>query len=310
MRSLIVAALAATIVVLPATGRTQPSDERSRCFARDGVSSADKISACTAVIESDRETTQGRAAAFNTRGNAHLGAQSFDLAAADYSEAIRLVPSNAVAFNNRGLARQRKGEIDRALEDLDTAIRLNPDYELAFVNRANARRIKGHIDLAIADGDRAIELAAKLPAPNLAAAFLARALAYQEKAQWDFDAYLADGRYEDRAIADYDEAIRLDPGNATAFRNRGAVNTKMQRYDRAIADFTDAVRLDPNVAAAFYGRAYALRFVGQYERAVADYRTALTLKLDDLSRRQIETILQQLGAADRRDVVPAAVSKR
>jgi hypothetical protein len=64
------------------------------------------------------------------------------------------------------------------------------------------------------------------------------------------------------------------------------------------------------VAAAFYGRAYALRFVGQYERAVADYRTALTLKLDDLSRRQIETILQQLGAADRRDVVPAAVSKR
>jgi len=29
-----------------------------------------------------------------------------------------------------------------------------------------------------------------------------RAFAYQEKAQWDFDAYLAEGVYEDRAIQD------------------------------------------------------------------------------------------------------------
>jgi tetratricopeptide (TPR) repeat protein len=145
---------------------------------------------------------------------------------------------------------------------------------------------------------------------GLAAAYLARAEAYEEKAQWDFDAYLAEGKYEDRAIADYGEAIRLDPGNAAAFRSRGVLNTRMRRYDRAIVDFTDAIRLDPKVAAAFYGRALALRYAGQYGRAVADYRKALALKLDDPSRRQIETILKQLGAAKERDATPAVATKR
>jgi tetratricopeptide (TPR) repeat protein len=145
---------------------------------------------------------------------------------------------------------------------------------------------------------------------RLAAAFLARAEAYEEKAQWDFDAYLAGGKYEDRAIADYSEAIRLDPRNAAAFRSRGALHTRTQKYDRAIADFTDAIRLDQSVAAAFYGRALALRYVGQYGRAVADYRKALKLPLDDPSRQQIETILKQIGSAKERDAAPAAISNR
>jgi tetratricopeptide (TPR) repeat protein len=193
---------------------------------------------------------------------------------------------------SEGVAYQRKGEVDRAIADYDEAIRLNPRYAMAFVNRANARRIKGRIDLAIKDCDQAIGVN-----PNLANAFFARAVAYQEMAQWDFDAYLTEGMYEDRAIQDYNAVIRLDPNNAAALRNRGIVNTKRQRYDQAISDFSEAIRIDPNAASACYGRAYALRFVGQYERAIADYRKALTLKIDDASRKQIEKILKQLGAA-------------
>jgi tetratricopeptide (TPR) repeat protein len=64
------------------------------------------------------------------------------------------------------------------------------------------------------------------------------------------------------------------------------------------------------MAASFSGRAYALRFVGQYERAIADYRKALTLQLDDTSRKQIETTLKQLGAPAERDATPAAPAKR
>src|SRR5258708_14050634 len=91
-------------------------------------------------------------------------------------------------------------------------------------------------------------------------------MAYWEKAQWEFDAYLAVGTYEDLAILDLDKAIRLDRNNAIAFRNRGFINTRMQRYDRAIRDFDEAIRLDPRVGSHFSGLAYALRFVGQYER--------------------------------------------
>jgi len=300
-----VALMALTTLMLPAAISAQQSDDRGRCFAREGVSPEQKLRSCTAVIEAGGQAPQGLVAAFNSRGNVHLSTRNYDRAIDDYNEAIRLDPKYAIGFNNRGLANQGKGGIDRAIEDFDEAIRLNPKYAMAFVNRANARRVKGRIDLAIADSDRAIELNR-----SLAVAFLARAIAYQEKAQWDFDAYLSEGVYEDKAIQDLDEVVRLDPNNAAAFRNRGFVNSRRQRYDRAIQDFDEAIRLDPKVAASFFGRAYALRFVGQYERAIADYRRSLTLQVDDSTRRQIGNALKQLGVAPDGEVTPAAVKKR
>jgi tetratricopeptide (TPR) repeat protein len=272
MRTLTVMALVAgTTMMLPAAIHAQQSDDRSRCFAREGVSPEDKLQSCTAVIQSGGQTPQGLVAVFNSRGNIHLSNRNYDRAIDDYNQTIRLDPKYAIGFHNRGLAYLRKGRLDPAIADFDAAIRLNPKYTAAFVNRA---------------------------------------LAYQEKAQWDFDAYLTEGVYEDRAIQDLDEAIRLDPNNATAFRNRGIANSRRQRYDRAIQDFDDAIRLNANVAAAFSGRAYALRFVGQYERAIADYRQALTLQPDDTGRKQIERILKQLGAPTERDATPTAVTKR
>jgi tetratricopeptide (TPR) repeat protein len=187
-----------------------------------------------------------------------------------------------------------------------------PDLLHAETSEAQSRCFAGKevsYDAKLAACTAVIDSGAE-PPQGRAAAFLARAEAYEEKAQWDFDAYLAGGKYQDRAIADYGEAIRIDPRNAVAFRNRGALNTRTQRYERAIADFTDAIRLDQGVAAAFYGRALALRYVGQYGRAVADYRKALKLQLDDPSRQQIETILKQIGSAKERDAAPAAVSNR
>ena len=50
----------------------------------------------------------------------------------------------------------------------------------------------------------------------------------------------------DKAIADYTEAIRLDPKNARAYTNRGGLG-RQEEYDKAIADFTEAIRLDPKM---------------------------------------------------------------
>src|SRR5215475_1762377 len=257
MRSLaLVTLIALTAMVLPAATGAHQSDDRSRCFAREGVSPEQKLASCTAMIESGRQTRQGVVAALTSRGNLHLGNRNYDRAIDDYNKAIRLDTKYPVGFYNRGLAYLRKGRIDRAIEDFNEAIRLNPKYANAFVNRA---------------------------------------IAYREKAQWDFDAYLAAGRYEDLAIQDLDRAIRLDRNNAIAFHNRGFVNTRMQRYDRAIQDFDEAIRLDPRIGSHFSGSAYAVRFVGQYERAIADYRRALTLQLDESNRKRVEKALKQLG---------------
>lgn len=66
----------------------------------------------------------------------------------------------------------------------------------------------------------------------------------------------------DRAMADYDAAIRLDPQNADAFYNRGVEYRNKGDYDRAIADFDEVIRLDPQDARAFMNRAFAFSAKG------------------------------------------------
>jgi tetratricopeptide (TPR) repeat protein len=61
----------------------------------------------------------------------------------------------------------------------------------------------------------------------------------------------------DKAIADYTEAIRLDPKYAAAFYNRGMAWDDKGDNDKAIADYTEAIRLDPKLAAAYNNRGMA-----------------------------------------------------
>ena len=50
----------------------------------------------------------------------------------------------------------------------------------------------------------------------------------------------------DRAIADFTEAIRLDPNPDLAYQWRGDAYSDKGEYDKAIADYTESIRLDPN----------------------------------------------------------------
>ena len=58
----------------------------------------------------------------------------------------------------------------------------------------------------------------------------------------------------DKAIADYDQAIRLDPKYAAAYHNRGLAWYAKKEYDKAIADYDEAIRLDPKYAVAYDNR--------------------------------------------------------
>jgi tetratricopeptide (TPR) repeat protein len=89
--------------------------------------------------------------------------------------------------------------------------------------------------------------------------------------------YNAKGDYN-RAIADYTEAIRLDPKYAAAYYNRGVVYYNKRDYDRAMADYTEDIRLDPKYAWAYNNRGLAYYYnKGEYDRAIADYTEAIRL---------------------------------
>jgi lipoprotein NlpI len=81
----------------------------------------------------------------------------------------------------------------------------------------------------------------------------------------------------DRAIADYSEAIRLDPEFVSALRNRGDVYRLKGEFDRAIEDYSGAIRLDPKYVVAFVGRGDAYRKKGDYDHAIPDYTEVIRL---------------------------------
>jgi tetratricopeptide (TPR) repeat protein len=91
----------------------------------------------------------------------------------------------------------------------------------------------------------------------------------------------------DRAIADFDEAIRLNP-SADAFYNRGNAYAELGQHDRAIADFDKAIRLNPKSVAAIEKRAAVIAMKsgrgGEQSSAIADADAAIRLN----STRAIE----------------------
>jgi tetratricopeptide (TPR) repeat protein len=81
----------------------------------------------------------------------------------------------------------------------------------------------------------------------------------------------------DRAIADFSEAIRINPKYAQAWRDRGLVLLRKNELERGIADLSEAIRLDPKYLDAYNERGMAYVASGDAERAMADYNAAIRI---------------------------------
>jgi tetratricopeptide (TPR) repeat protein len=97
----------------------------------------------------------------------------------------------AAVYANRADRYRLLEQYDRALEDFERSFKLNPDNPLAYLNRAEVWRVKGEPDQAIADATRAIQLDPALNSP-----WTIRGLAYEKlgaiaKAREDFKHALA-----------------------------------------------------------------------------------------------------------------------
>ncbi|MBV8229322.1 MAG: tetratricopeptide repeat protein [Planctomycetaceae bacterium] len=141
-----------------------------------------------------------------------------------------------------------------------------------------------------------------------------RAIENDPNAAWAYSwrgALAAERRDWDRALADFDAAIRLGQADAATFGNRGLAWACKRQFAAAIADFDEVLRRDPNDARAYEDRADAWLALNDDERALADFDAAVRLQPGNARarcgrgvaklRKQDPSALDDLDAAIRLD---------
>jgi len=139
----------------------------------------------------------------------------------------------AVAFNYRGGALYYSGKPERAMEDYDQAIKLDPYYAHAYNNRCWSGAVLGRTEQAAADCSKVLKL------NNVANTFENLGFIYLKRGEFD------------RAIAEYEAGLRLDPPNKADFLyGRGLAKTKKGNASGA-ADIEAAKAIKPAIAEDF-----------------------------------------------------------
>ncbi len=148
---------------------------------------------------------------------------------------------------------------------------------LLFLGGAGASSAGEMDDCTSGTGESAVRACTTLIGSNtlrgmdLALALSSRALAYVRTGQ------------ARKALADYTEAIRLQPDNALNYRGRANAYFRLREFGPVFADIDDALRLDPSDAEAYFIRAVTYRMQRKYDRAVADYSHMIRLDRDHAS---------------------------
>ncbi len=79
------------------------------------------------------------------------------------------------------------------------------------------------------------------------------------------------------AIADFNEAIRINPTSGFNYRNRGIVYMNSKDYERAIIDFEKAVEIEPREALNYLLCAKAAMLLKDRYRAIVNLNEAISL---------------------------------
>jgi tetratricopeptide (TPR) repeat protein len=210
--------------------------------------------------------------------------EACDMAIQGFDEVIRLQPEFKSAYEQRGVAWCCKHDFDKAIRDFDEAIRLSSIAKADEVHdQDNEHRLEGF-------------------RRSKAEVYYWRGKSWAGK--WDYDKAMPDFDHAIRldpnvaefyfgrgdicseqqdyveAISDYNEAIRLDSSRAAFFNRRGVAWSYVD-IDKAIPDFNHAIRLDPSNAEHYHERAEALSFTSDYDKAIEDYNTAIRLEPED-----------------------------
>lgn len=84
------------------------------------------------------------------------------------------------------------------------------------------------------------------------------------------------GKYED-ALKDFDDAIKLNPGIASAWYNKGLALANLGKNNEALKAYMKAIKLKPDFAEAWNNMGAALIKLGNYKAALKAVNKAMEI---------------------------------
>lgn len=86
---------------------------------------------------------------------------------------------------------------------------------------------------------------------------------------------MEDKRDLDRALADFDELVQLDPSVASYHAARGNVQGEQGKLDDALESLDKAIRLAPNIGVFYSWRAYLWSAKGEHNNMIQDFEEGI-----------------------------------
>ena len=160
-----------------------------------------------------------KASSHHNLGVAYAKQDLYDLALAQFNEALRLDPSLIQALNYRGTLFEDLGQDALAFNDFDTALKIEPLYAEALYNKGLLLHKRKRFDEALEYYNRTL-----LAAPRHVAALNNRSGIYIDR-----------GQYEP-AIQDMTAALAIDAYALTIYANRARLYGRMGRLEEAKKD--------------------------------------------------------------------------
>jgi tetratricopeptide (TPR) repeat protein len=251
----------------------------SAFFFNEGEKSFDKGDYDQAIANYDKaiELKPDYGQAFNNRGLAYHIKGDYDRALSDFIKAVEILPSLAEVYGNRGLTYLYNGDYQKAILDFNKAIQFRPGFAGAFYNRGLAFFKAGSYENAIANFDRAIHLIPK-------------------NTPFRTNPEGMNKNNVDNVLINNLKTIHFGGIDvSSAYTNRGCAYLCLGDYQKAIADINQAIELQPDLSLAYYDRAGVYYSMGDYDKAINDYKKVLELHNDPAIQKAAETRLVKLS---------------
>lgn len=88
--------------------------------------------------------------------------------------------------------------------------------------------------------------------------------------------------------------MELAPEDAYIYDSRGEAYYGLEEFEKALADYDKALELDPTMSTSYKYRGFVQQALGNAEQAIADLEQYLTLEPEADDRAEIEATLAEL----------------